>query len=287
LASGRAGRRAVIVLNRPRKRFGQHFLEAAWIEKIVGVMAPASDDVFFEIGPGRGALTRPLAARVHRVLASEIDRDLVAELRAAAMPNVTVLEGDFLELSAERLSRELAAANAAGRPMRVAGNLPYNVAAPILFRLVELFHAGVPVVDATVMLQREVADRLTATPGTRDYGVLGILIGHAATIERLLTVPPGAFRPVPKVQSAVVRLRFHPSHPPADRPAVFAGLVQAIFTRRRKTLANALNAFHLSVACPPAEALREARLDGRRRPETLSTAELVGLANVFTRVAVR
>jgi 16S rRNA (adenine1518-N6/adenine1519-N6)-dimethyltransferase len=274
-------------LNRPRKRFGQHFLEPAWIEKVVGAMAPARDEIFLEIGPGRGALTRPLAARAKQVLACEIDRDLVAGLLDAAIPNLTVLEGDFLELTAQRLSGQLAAMGAAGRLIRIAGNLPYNVASPILFRLVELFTAGVPLLDATVMLQREVADRLTATPGTRDYGLLSVLIGHAAAVERVLAVPPGAFRPAPKVHSAVVRLRFHAPEPAVESPADFAAMVQAIFTRRRKTLANALGAFHLSAAYPPTRALVEAGLDGRRRPETLSIAELARLADVFTTGPVR
>jgi len=270
-------------LNRPRKRFGQHFLERTWIDKVVAAIAPTRDQVFLEIGSGRGALTRPLAARAKQVLACEIDRDLVAELAQAAIPNLTVLDGDFLELSAERWSRELAASGAADTPIRVAGNLPYNVASPILFRLVELFAGGIPLVDATVMLQREVADRLTAAPGTRDYGVLSILIGHAAAVERLLVLPPGAFRPAPKVRSAVVRLRFHAPEPAVERPAIFAALVQSIFTHRRKTLSNALGSFHLSAVCPPADALLEAGLDGRRRPETLSIAELAGLADAYVR----
>lgn len=207
----------------------------------------------------------------------------MAALVQAGVPNLTVLEGDFLEVATDRLLGALFGPDATKTPVRVAGNLPYNVASPILFRLVELFTAGVPLVDATVMLQREVADRLTATPGTRDYGVLSILIGYAATVERLLVLPPGAFRPAPSVHSAVVRLRFHAPQPAAQSPAIFAGLVQAIFTRRRKTVANALGAFSLSTTHLPAAALFEAGLDGRRRPETLSIPELVGLADVFAR----
>jgi 16S rRNA (adenine1518-N6/adenine1519-N6)-dimethyltransferase len=270
-------------LNRPRKRFGQHFLEPAWIDKVIAAIAPASDEIFLEIGPGRGALTRPLVARAKWVLACEIDRDLVSGLLHAAMSKLTVFQGDFLEVSAARLSAELSATGVNGGGVRVVGNLPYNVASPILFRLVDLFTTGVPFIDATVMLQREVADRVTARPGTRDYGVLSVLIGHAASVERLFVLPAGAFRPPPKVQSALVRLRFHAPQPLPEAPAVFAALVQAIFTRRRKTLSNALGAFHLSAACPPARALAEAGLDGRRRPETLSIAELVLLADIFAR----
>jgi 16S rRNA (adenine1518-N6/adenine1519-N6)-dimethyltransferase len=277
----------------PRKRFGQHFLEPAWVEKLVTVIDPAADETFLEIGPGRGALTRPLAARARQLLAFEIDRDLVAELRALALANLTVFSGDFLEVSAEKLTRELAAAGApapapgAGRAsgtVRGAGNLPYNVASPILFRLVELFRARVPIADATVMLQREVADRLTASPGTGEYGVLAVLIGHSARVERVLSLPPGAFRPPPKVRSAVVRLQFHPPEPPVVSPATFAGLVSAIFTRRRKTIANALGAFHLSSRLAPVQALKEADLDARRRPETLTIPELARLADRYARL---
>jgi 16S rRNA (adenine1518-N6/adenine1519-N6)-dimethyltransferase len=163
----------------------------------------------------------------------------------------------------------------------VAGNLPYNVASPILFKLIELHAAGLPLADATIMLQREVADRLTASPGTRDYGVLAVLIGHRAHVERVLTLPAGAFRPAPKVRSALVRLGFHAPRPPTRDDSLFADMVQAVFTRRRKTLANALLAFPASSRLTPAGALAAAGIDGIRRPETLSLEELVRLADVF------
>jgi 16S rRNA (adenine1518-N6/adenine1519-N6)-dimethyltransferase len=266
-----------------RKRFGQHFLEPAWVEKLIRVIDPRANETFLEIGAGRGALTRPLAASSHHVHAFEIDHELIAELRAAQLGRVTVVEGDFLRVSNETI-RQTMAGECPGA-LRVAGNLPYNVASPILFRLVELFAAGIAIVDATVMLQREVAARLTALPGTRDYGVLAILIGHTAEIERLLVLPPGAFRPPPKVTSAVVRLRFHPPIPPAKAPTVLTALVHAIFTRRRKTLANALKAFSPSKALVPARALMLAGLDGRRRPETLTIPELVRLADIYAEQA--
>ena len=275
---------------RARKRFGQHFLEPAWVEKLLRAVAPRTDDTFFEIGPGRGALTRPLTARCGRVVAFEIDRDLAATLRDEAPRHLTIVEGDFLDVTPDCL-RDLLS-NTGSSP-RVVGNLPYNAASPILFKLVELYSAGIALLDATVMLQREVADRLAASPGTREYGVLSILIGHAAGVERLFTLPPGAFRPMPKVWSAAVRLRFHPPDPPATDPSVFAAIVQAIFTRRRKTLANALLAYP-AAGRPKAgrqssvpEVLRLADLDGRRRPETLSITELVRLADVFASVSRR
>jgi 16S rRNA (adenine1518-N6/adenine1519-N6)-dimethyltransferase len=265
-----------------RKRFGQHFLERAWVDKLIQAIAPSRDQTFLEIGPGRGALTLPLAARVARLLAFEIDRDLATGLRATAPPNVTVVDGDFLDVTSDQLRVALKVAAGSEPPsLRVAGNLPYNVASPILFKLVELHRAGIPLTDASIMLQREVADRLTATPGTKEYGVLTVLIGQSAKVRRVMALPPGAFRPPPKVHSAVVRLEFHAPEPAARNPKLFAALVQAIFTRRRKTLANALKAFPPSAGLSPGEALKAADLDGQRRPETLSGPELVRLADAF------
>ena len=260
-----------------RKRFGQHFLEPAWVVKVIHAIAPAPDDEFFEIGPGRGALTRALTERVRAVTAFEIDRDLAAELRTTAPGNLTIVEGDFLESG-------WILANPPGRPVRVAGNLPYNVASPILFKLVELYSAGILLHDAIVMLQREVADRLMARPGSKEYGVLSVLIGVSADVDRLLALPPGAFRPAPKVQSALVRLRFHAPAPAPRNGALFASLVQAIFTRRRKTLANALLAFRSWERGAISQALDDAGIDGRRRPETLEIPELVALADAADRL---
>lgn len=267
-----------------RKRFGQHFLEPAWVQKVLRAIEPHATDTFLEIGPGRGALSRPLAAAAARVVAFEIDRDLAAELRATAPPNLTIVEGDFLDVTAERIQEELSRGGVAS--LRVAGNLPYNVASPILFKLVELYRDRLPLIDATVMLQREVADRLAAPPGSTAYGVPSVLIRHSADVDRLVTLPPGAFRPSPMVHSAVVRLRFHADQPPAKDRQQFAWLTRAIFTRRRKTVANALLAYppaaHRSVA---AAALARAGLDGQRRPETLDVAELVRLADALLELA--
>jgi 16S rRNA (adenine1518-N6/adenine1519-N6)-dimethyltransferase len=260
-----------------RKRFGQHFLEPAWVVKVIRAIAPAPDDVFFEIGPGRGALTRELAARARAVTAFEIDRDLAAVLRATAPDNLEVVEGDFLESGWILDHRP-------EDPVRVAGNLPYNIASPILFTLVELYDAGIPLSDATVMVQREVADRLVARPGTREYGVLSVLIRVSAEVERLLVLPAGAFRPAPKVQSALVRLRFHPADPRLRNRTTFVALVQGIFTRRRKTLENALLAFRPSDRTSISALLRRAGVDGRRRPETLDIPELIRLAEAADRL---
>jgi 16S rRNA (adenine1518-N6/adenine1519-N6)-dimethyltransferase len=270
---------------RARKRFGQHFLEPAWVEKVVRAIDPRPDDTFIEIGPGRGALTRPLAALAKQVFAYEIDRDLAAELRTEAIPNVTVVEGDVIETltlqssSPQPPSPRLLAPSP--EALRVAGNLPYNAASPIMFKLADLFAAGVPIGDATLMLQREVADRLVAAPGSREYGVLSVLLQHVATIEVLLKLPAGAFRPAPKVLSALVRLRFHPPLPTVASPQAFTGIVRAVFTRRRKTLANALLAVDTARQQSFGPVLEEAGLDGRRRPETLTLAEFARLADAY------
>jgi len=255
-----------------RKRFGQHFLEPAWVVKVVRAIAPAPDDVFFEIGPGHGALTRELTARARSVTAFEIDRDLADELRESAPANLEIIAGDFL-------TSEWILEHRPGHPVRVAGNLPYNVASPILFKLVELFGAGIQLTDATVMLQREVADRLVAGPGSKEYGVLSVLTQLSADVDRLLSLPAGAFRPVPKVQSALVRLRFRERRPEPRNVELLTRLVQAIFTRRRKTLDNALIAFRTWDRTAISEVLRRAAIDGRRRPETLDVSELVRLAD--------
>ena len=261
---------------KPRKRYGQHFLAPAWADKVVDVIRPRPEDRFLEIGPGPGALTLRLAPRVEHLTAVEVDRELARELARHLPSNADVVTADFLAL-------DLAPLVAAG-PIRVAGNLPYNISSPILFRLLYLRSpnlAGLPIRDATVMLQREVADRLAARPGTKDYGVLTIFMRAQADVERVLTLPPGAFRPAPKVHSAVVRLTFKPSVVPEPLRGVFDGMVRAMFTQRRKTLANALRTFADSVGQSAATALEQARIDPRRRPETLSIPELVALATTL------
>ncbi len=277
-----------------RKRFGQHFLEPAWVTKLVNAVAPASTDVFLEIGPGRGALTRPLAPKVARLIAVEIDRDLAAALEAEHLPHVEVITGDFLHVDLGSVLDTVAG------PVRVIGNLPYNVSSPILFRLLALARAGngdgpdfararngdrphFQLADATLMLQKEVADRLVARPGTGEYGVLGIAVSLYADVDRLLVLPPGAFRPPPKVTSAVVRLRFRPPTVPLPNPRLFEGMVRSMFTLRRKTLVNALKPFADSLGRSAPEAVAAAGLDPARRPETLEVAELARLAGVFAR----
>lgn len=268
-----------------RKRFGQHFLERPWVDKVIRAIDPQPSDVFLEIGPGRGALTVPLTARSLRVVAFEIDRDLARALTATASPALTVIPGDFLRTTAGTLGDAMEGAGGAGARrtgVRVAGNLPYNVASPILFKLVEFFRQGMAFTDATLMLQREVADRVLASPGSKEYGVLTVLIRHAAAAERLLLLPPGAFRPQPKVESALIRLRFHADKPEVESRETFAKLVQAAFGRRRKTLSNALAAFHPDRAFIQA-VLAQAGVDGKRRPETLDITEFATVSDLFAR----
>jgi 16S rRNA (adenine1518-N6/adenine1519-N6)-dimethyltransferase len=263
---------------RARKRFGQHFLEDVWVRKVVAAIDPQPDDVLLEIGPGRGALTLPLAARARAVVAIEVDRDLAAYLPTIAPPHVTVFSGDFLDIS---LTTVLPPSAEASR-IRVAGNLPYNISSPILFRLLEVRAKDERIADATLMLQKEVADRLVATPGTRDYGVLTVLIGRRARVTHLLTLPPGAFRPPPEVTSAVVRLDFLPEREMIAAPPGFDTMVRALFTQRRKTMGNALGAYAGLSGTAAARLLSAIGIDSRRRPETLTLAEFAGIAYSLT-----
>jgi 16S rRNA (adenine1518-N6/adenine1519-N6)-dimethyltransferase len=254
-----------------RKRFGQHFLEPVWADKVVAAIAPSPEDVFLEIGPGAGALTVRLAPRVKHLTAIEIDRDLIAQLQPRLPLNVTLINADFLQQSA---IPNLQSA------IRVAGNLPYNVSSPILFKLLEL-QTEHPITDATLMLQKEVADRIVAAPGSADYGVLSVLVQWKATVTHLLTLPPGAFRPPPKVRSALIRLAFRPAEVTVADPARFQQLVRSVFTQRRKTLSNALGPFAEGTGLAPAAALRQAGIDPTRRPQTLQLVEIARLADVF------
>jgi 16S rRNA (adenine1518-N6/adenine1519-N6)-dimethyltransferase len=257
---------------RPRKRFGQHFLEPVWVAKVIEAMNPGQDETFLEIGPGRGALTRPLAKRAGHVVAIEIDRDLAAALAGENIPNVHVIQSDFLEVGLETALKD------ERRPLRVAGNLPYNVSSPILFTLLKAADGGRFFGDATLMLQKEVADRLAAKPGSKDYGALAIQVELSADVDHLLTLPPGAFRPPPKVTSAVVHLRFRPPAIDVGDLRVFERIVRGIFLQRRKTLANALRPVAEALGHPAGQLLERAGVDGRLRPEALTLADIARLS---------
>lgn len=257
-----------------RKRFGQHFLEPAWVVKLIAALDAQPDDTFLEIGPGRGALTVPLAATVKRLVAVELDRDLASAL-PLRLPDVRIVQADFLDVNLPDLLRDQRL------PVRVVGNLPYNVASPILFKLLHDADDGRLLRDATLMLQKEVADRLVAKPGSTAYGALAIQVALLADADRILSLPPGAFRPPPKVKSAVVRLRFRPPAVDVGDRGMFERLVRGLFLQRRKTIVNALKPVADSVGRSAAELIERARLDAGRRPEALSLDDMARLARAM------
>jgi 16S rRNA (adenine1518-N6/adenine1519-N6)-dimethyltransferase len=256
-----------------KKRFSQHFLEPAWADKLLAAIDPRPGDRFLEIGPGPGALTDRLAPRVAELITVEVDRRMVAALEARLPAHAHVVEQDFLAFDLSPLLTR--------GPLRVAGNLPYNVTSPILFKLLNARRAHDTLTDATLMVQREVADRIEGRPGTKDYGTLSIFVQLRATVRRVLSLPPGAFRPAPKVHSAVLRIEFRPPAAAMRDEATFERLVRSIFTQRRKTLSNALRSFAEERGVDVRRALAAASVDGTRRPETLQVTELAQLADVF------
>ncbi|MCE5231898.1 MAG: 16S rRNA (adenine(1518)-N(6)/adenine(1519)-N(6))-dimethyltransferase RsmA [Mizugakiibacter sp.] len=250
---------------RPKKSFGQHFLhERGYIERIVAAIAPKPGDRVVEIGPGEGALTLPLLDAAGTLTAIELDTDLIPQLEARARDRgaLTIVHADVLTVDFTAL--------AAGGKLRLAGNLPYYISSPILFHC--LAHADA-IADMHFMLQKEVVERMAAAPGSKTYGRLSVMLQLACRVEPLFRVPPGAFRPPPKVDSAVVRLV---PLPPAERPDAdpqrLAAIVKAAFGQRRKTLGNALKGV-LDEA-----AIRAAGVDPRARAETLAPADFVRLA---------
>jgi 16S rRNA (adenine1518-N6/adenine1519-N6)-dimethyltransferase len=257
---------------RARKRFGQHFLEPAWVAKLVAAINPQANETFLEIGPGRGALTKELAPRVERLVAVEIDRDLAAALPPLVPAHVRVVEGDFLETDLQALLAHEA------RPVRVAGNLPYNVATPILARLLATCDGGRLLADATVMLQKEVAERVIAGPGSADYGPLAVAVALDADATSVMTLPPGAFRPPPKVMSAVVQLRFRPPAVDVGDRAVFERLVRGAFQQRRKTILNALGPPAATLGRDASDLLARAGVDPKIRPGDLPLDGFAALA---------
>ena len=251
--------------HQPRKRFGQNFLaDARYVARIIGAIAPRPGDNIVEIGPGLGALTGSLIERAGRIAAIEIDRDLAARLRDRFAADVLALhETDALSFDFGTL----------GADSRVVGNLPYNISSPLLFHLGAYAST---VRDIHVMLQREVVARMTAQPSTPDYGRLTVTLQCRFEITRLFTVPPGAFRPAPNVESAVARLvPLRDRQPRIADEALFARVVAAAFGQRRKMLRNAL-------AGVASEAqMRDTDIDPSARGETLAVADFVRLANAL------
>jgi 16S rRNA (adenine1518-N6/adenine1519-N6)-dimethyltransferase len=249
----------------PRKRFGQHFLsDPAIVDAIVRAIAPRPRDAMVEIGPGLAALTQPLVERVGELHVIELDRDLAARLRAHAQ--LRVVEADVLKVNFTKLAADIRVPK-----LRVVGNLPYNISTPILFHLLE--HVAV-VADQHFMLQKEVIDRMVARPSTSDYGRLSVMLQWRYEMENVLHVPPEAFDPPPRVDSAVVRMV--PREVPAVLDAkVLEELVQVAFSQRRKLLRHTLGKW------------LEARgfagdFDVQRRAEEVPVGEYVGLAQGFS-----
>ncbi len=214
----------------PRKRFGQNFLVSEGVvRKIIHAIAPQRGDALVEIGPGLGALTRPLLDSVDHLHVVEIDRDLIARLREAHDPaHLTIHEGDALAFDFATL----------GDGLRIVGNLPYNISTPLLFHLAGF---ATRVRDMHFMLQKEVVDRMAADPGGAEFGRLSVMLQYRFHIDRLFIVPPGSFNPAPKVDSAIVRLIPRPAAElTAHSEAVLARVVTAAFSQRRKMLRNTL-----------------------------------------------
>jgi 16S rRNA (adenine1518-N6/adenine1519-N6)-dimethyltransferase len=248
----------------PRKRFGQHFLHSAdTIGKIVAAVGARGGETIVEIGPGRGAITGALASSGASVHAVEFDRDLVPWLREryGSLHNVHIHEADALRFDYAML----------GKPLRIVGNLPYNISTPLLFRMLEF---ATSVSDLHFMLQKEVIDRITASPGSGAYGRLTIMLGCRMHSEQLFDVPPTAFRPPPKVTSSFVRLWPRDADDlPIGDAALMSRVVAQAFSQRRKTLRNALK------GTATAEDLESLDIDPASRPEEVPVASWVALAN--------
>ncbi len=251
---------------RARKRFGQHFLhDPQIIERLIGCITPRPGEALLEIGPGQGALTTPLLAAAGELDVVEIDRDLAAALRRqhSGEPSLRIHTADALEFDYGALARERA------RHLRVVGNLPYNISTPLLFRL--LAYSG-SIHDMHFMLQKEVVERIVAVAGSKQYGRLGVMLAPRVRATRLMEIGPGAFRPAPRVWSALVRLEIRPELPPWASEPDFGAVVSAAFGQRRKTLRNALSGL-LS-----AEQIRAAGIDPGARAETLQAEQFGQLA---------
>ena len=250
-----------------KKRFGQHFLhDPAVIRRIVDALDPRPDERIVEIGPGRGAISAPILQRCGRLTVVEIDRDVVERLKqACANP-----EGLDIVL-ADALKTDFRAFSGDEGPLRLVGNLPYNISTPLLFHLLSQADA---VQDMLFMLQKEVVDRMVATPGSRDYGRLSVSLAARAEVDHLFDVGPGAFQPPPKVDSAVVRLVPRAPDFTIDHPERFDHIVAAAFSQRRKQIGNSLKQWVRP------EQLQGLGIDPALRAERLSAAQFAAISNL-------
>jgi 16S rRNA (adenine1518-N6/adenine1519-N6)-dimethyltransferase len=251
----------------PRKRFGQNFLrDQNIIQRIVQSINPQPEQHIIEIGPGQGAMTMPVLRLAKAMTAIELDRDLITPLQNAAVGigTLNVISADALTVDFAELV-ELAGQ----RPCRVIGNLPYNISSPLIFHLMEqLTH----IVDMHFMLQKEVVDRMAAGPGSKIYGRLSVMVQARCSVESLFKVPPTAFHPVPKVDSAIVRLQPHTTQLSSEMLRTLETLTRAAFSARRKTLGNGLHGLLSEIE------IAACGVDPKRRAETLSQAEFQKLA---------
>lgn len=250
-----------------RKRFGQNFLhDPALIAKLIDAIAPKPGDRIVEIGPGQAALTAPLIARCGHVHAIEIDRDLAARLRERFdAQSLTLIEQDVLKTDFRELAREL------GGHIRVVGNLPYNISSPILFHLLDCADV---IEDQHVMLQKEVVDRMVAGHGSKVYGRLSVTLAARYRMQRCLAIPPGAFHPAPKVDSAVIRmvpLALADVH--VKDWVVFGAVVAMAFSQRRKMLRNTLAAYGDMIDW------QDLGIEPTQRAEEVSVDRFIALAN--------
>ena len=251
----------------PRKRFGQHFLtDTGILSAIVRAIDPRPGEALVEIGPGMGAMTDPVVACCERLTVVELDRDLAARLRRR--PELNVVESDVLKVDFRALAATLAGEGAQPPRLRVIGNLPYNISSPILFHLLGFVDV---IEDQHFMLQKEVVDRMAASPGGKDYGRLSVMLQWRYDIEALLDVPPECFDPPPRVDSAVVRM-VPLARPPQVDAAVLGELVAVAFSQRRKLLRHTLGAW---IA---ARGLQAHGFDLQRRAEEVPVAQYVALA---------
>ena len=249
-----------------RKRFGQHFLvDTAVIDAIVAAIDPREGEALVEIGPGLAALTDALLRRVRTLTAIEIDRDLAARLRSRYGERLALIEADVLGVDFARLG--------AAQPLRVVGNLPYNISSPLL---VHLLDARARVVDQHFMLQKEVVERIVSPPGVSGYGRLGVLMQAFYEVELLFEVPPGSFDPPPRVDSAVLRM-LPRRDPPLVAPRVLSELLAAAFGQRRKMLRNTLLPWLAQRGVDPGA------LSPTDRPESVPVATYVELAGRLAR----
>jgi 16S rRNA (adenine1518-N6/adenine1519-N6)-dimethyltransferase len=247
--------------HQPRKRFGQHFLvDDAVIDGIVRVIDPRPGQALVEIGPGLGAMTQPLLERCGAMTVIELDRDLAVRLKQKV--GLSVIESDVLKVDFAALAAQLG-----GRPLRVVGNLPYNISTPILFHLLD-FSAHIQ--DQHFMLQKEVVQRMAASPGSKDYGRLSVMLQWRYRIEDVLDVPPDAFDPPPRVDSAVVRMLPLPADPAVDARRL-SDLVTAAFSQRRKLLRHTLGKWIEANGV-------QVPFDLQRRAEEVPVAEYLALA---------